>query len=335
MSDIYKFENIKKYYLARKRGLLDSLFRVPKIYVRALDDVTLSIPEGKVLAVVGESGSGKTTLGKILVTLEKATDGVLTFNGVEVNRKNQAKIRRNVDMVFQNPATSLNPKMKVKDIVKESILNLTPDNRKAFASEAKSLGISIEKLQEKKTEEAISTVGLAYDEVKNKQAREMSGGQVQRIAIARSIIKHPNLLVLDEPTSALDESIQAQVLNILVDIQEKFKLTYVFITHNILVAKYISDYMIVMYAGKIFEYGKTEAILQKPLHPYTKLLLSSVPTTETKDVNPPKGDVPSLINLPTGCRFHPRCPFVMEKCKEAEPLIRKNGDNEVACWLYE
>lgn len=335
MSDLYVFEDVRKYYLARKTGILDSLLRVPKIYVKALDGVTVTIPQGKVLAVVGESGSGKTTLGKVAVTLETPTKGKLTYDGIVVDKKHYGQIRRKVDMVFQNPATSLNPKMKVKDIVIESLMKIDPEEKKKGIAEAKERKIEYAKLLEEKAAEAIELVGLSYDEVKNKQAREMSGGQVQRVAIARSIVKHPDLLVLDEPTSALDESIQAQVLNILVDVQAKFNLTYIFITHNILVAKYISDLMMVMYAGKVVEYGPTENILSKPLHPYTQLLLSSVPTTDKKDVEPPVGDVPSLIDLPTGCRFHPRCPFVMEKCKIEEPSLLKDGENEVACWLYE
>lgn len=335
MSDIYVFDNIGKYYLARKRGIIDSLLRVPKIYVKALDGVTIRVPTGKVLAVVGESGSGKTTLGKVAVTLESPTMGTLTFDGTVVNKKDYQKIRRRVDMIFQNPSTSLNPKMKVKDIIIESLMSVHSEEKKKYAAEAKEKKISLEKLLDEKASEAIELVGLTYAEVKNKQAREMSGGQVQRIAIARSIVKHPELLVLDEPTSALDESVQAQVLNLLVDIQERFHLTYIFITHNILVAKYISDMLIVMYAGKVVEYGPTDSILSKPLHPYTQLLLSSVPTTDKKDVQPPVGDVPSLINLPVGCRFNSRCPFVMEKCRTEEPALLKNGTDEVACWLYE
>lgn len=335
MSEVYRFEDIQKYYIAGKRGILDDLLKIPKVYVKALDGVSLSVPAGKVVAVVGESGSGKTTLGKIAVTLEKQTGGKVIFNGIEVGKNTYWDVRKHVDMVFQNPATSLNPKMKVKDIVQESIMNLPDEDKKSFEEEAKSQGISMEKLLAEKVKESITQVGLIYDEVKNKQARELSGGQVQRVAIARSIIKHPDVLVLDEPTSALDESIQAQVLNILVDLQEKLKLTYIFITHNILVARYISDFIIVLYAGKIVEYGPSEEVLTKPLHPYTQLLLSSVPTTESKEVKPPVGDVPSLINLPSGCRFHPRCPFVMEKCRTVDPELRTQGDYQVACWLYE
>ncbi|WP_393972002.1 ABC transporter ATP-binding protein [Oxyplasma meridianum] len=313
MSEIIRLEKVEKYYLAQKRGLIDTVIKVPKIFVKALDGVSISITKGSVVAVVGESGSGKTTLGKIITTLERPTKGEVFFEDIKVEKKNYFEIRKKLDMVFQNPGTSLNPKMKVKDIVSEPLGHF----------------------DEKRVSDVISEVGLSYNEVKNKQPREMSGGQVQRVAIAKSLMKQPELLILDEPTSALDESIQAQVLNLLVDIQEKFKLTYIFITHNILVAKYISDLITVLYAGKIFEYGRTEEVLSKPLHPYTQLLLSSVPTTDTKEVKPPVGDVPSLINLPSGCSFHPRCPFVMEVCKTKEPPLRNYGNNQVACWLYE
>jgi len=313
MSEIIRLDNVEKYYLAQKRGLVDTIIKVPKIFVKALDGVSISISQGSVVAIVGESGSGKTTLGKIITTLENPTRGEVFFEGIKVEKKNYVEIRKKLDMVFQNPGTSLNPKMKIKDIVSEPLGHF----------------------DEKKVSDVINEVGLSYNEVKNKQPREMSGGQVQRVAVAKALMKQPNLLVLDEPTSALDESIQAQVLNLLVDIQEKFKLTYLFITHNILVAKYISDFITVLYAGKIVEYGPTEYVLSKPLHPYTQLLLSSVPTTDTREVKPPVGDVPSLINLPSGCRFHPRCPFVMEVCKTKDPPLRNNGNNQVACWLYE
>jgi len=313
MSEIIRLDNVEKYYLAQKRGLVDTIIKVPKIFVKALDGVSISISQGSVVAIVGESGSGKTTLGKIITTLENPTRGEVFFEGIKVEKKNYVEIRKKLDMVFQNPGTSLNPKMKIKDIVSEPLGHF----------------------DEKKVSDVINEVGLSYNEVKNKQPREMSGGQVQRVAVAKALMKQPNLLVLDEPTSALDESIQAQVLNLLVDIQEKFKLTYLFITHNILVAKYISDFITVLYAGKIVEYGPTEDVLSKPLHPYTQLLLSSVPTTDTREVKPPIGDVPSLINLPSGCRFHPRCPFVMEVCKTKDPPLRNNGNNQVACWLYE
>ena len=335
MSEICRLENVEEYYLAQKRGFIDAMVGVPKIFVKALDGVTISIPRDKVVAIVGESGSGKTTMGKVFTTLEVPTKGEAYFEGKKIEKQTYSDVRKNVDMVFQNPATSLNPKMKVKNIVLEPLLNIPNDRKKELLAEAKSRSMTYEALLYKKVEEVIEQVGLTYKEVKDKQARELSGGQVQRVAVAKSLIKRPELLVLDEPTSALDESVQAQVLNILVDLQSQYKLTYIFITHNILVAKYISDFIVVLYAGKIVEYGQTNDVLAKPLHPYTQLLLSSVPTRSVKDVQPPVGDVPSLINLPSGCRFHPRCPFVMEKCKSEDPPLINYGNYQVACWLYE
>lgn len=313
MSEIYRFEDVRKYYLSQKRGLLEIAMRTKPIYVKALDNVSFTLTSNQVLAVVGESGSGKTTMGKIMVTLEKPTSGKVFFRGEEVNKKNTADIRENIDMVFQNPSTSLNPRMKIKHIISESLKNF----------------------DEEKVQDIMQQVGLPYNELKDKQPRELSGGQVQRVAISKAIIKKPELIVLDEPTSALDESIQAQILNLLVDLQKQFKLTYVFITHNIYVAKYIADFIVVLYAGKIIEYGKNEEVLEKPLHPYTQLLITSIPTTNSKELKPPVGDVPSLINRPEGCSFHPRCPFAMERCKTQEPPLRNHGNYLVACWLYE
>lgn len=315
MSDevIYKVEHLKKYYLAYKRGLLDALFRRPILYVRAVDDVSFETKKGEVLGVVGESGSGKSTLGRLLVTLEKPTEGKIWFLGQEVNKKNEEFLRKHVQMVFQNPYTSLNPRMRVKEIV----------------------GEPLGKFDEKAVKEALETVGLDYDYVKDKYPRELSGGQVQRVAIARAIVKKPIFIVLDEPTSALDASVQSQVLNLLVDLQKQFSLTYMFITHNIAVAKYISDRIIVLYAGKIVEEGKTEDVLEKPMHPYTQALEQSVPNLQSKYLKPPEGDVPSLINPPSGCRYHPRCPYAMDICKRKEPpLIPVDGERKVACWLF-
>ena len=193
---------------------------------------------------------------------------------------------------------------------------------------------SLGRFDKDKINEVLVSVGLNYEDIENKDPRELSGGQIQRIAIARALIKNPEVIILDEPTSALDESVQAQILNILADAQKTRSLTYLFITHNILVARYISDFIIILYSGKIFEYGPTEKIISKPLHPYTQLLMSSIPTTNSKILKPPEGDVPSLINPPTGCRFHPRCPFVMEKCKTEEPKVSRQGEVLVSCWLY-
>jgi peptide/nickel transport system ATP-binding protein len=312
MSEIFRFENVKKLYPVQKKQLLDTITRRKIPNVRALENINLTIETGKILSVVGESGSGKSTLGKIVATIEEPTEGKIYYEGKEINKNSIRNVRKNVSMVFQNPSTSINPRMKVKDLVSEP------------------LG----KFNEEAVKNVLNSVGLDYDDSKDKQPREFSGGQVQRIAIARALIKEPKLLVLDEPTSALDESIQAQMLNLLISIQKKKNLTYIFITHNIGVAKYISDEMIVIYAGQAVEIGDTKKILETPQHPYTQLLISSIPSFNSKEVASPVGDVPSLINPPEGCRFHNRCPFVMEICKTREPGYTDVNGVKVLCWLY-
>ena len=312
MSEIFRFENVKKLYPVQKKQLLDTITRRKIPNVRALENINLTIETGKILSVVGESGSGKSTLGKIVATIEEPTEGKIYYEGKEINQNSIRNVRKNVSMVFQNPSTSINPRMKVKDLVSEP------------------LG----RFDEEAVKNVLNSVGLDYDDSKDKQPREFSGGQVQRIAIARALIKEPKLLVLDEPTSALDESIQAQMLNLLISIQKKSNLTYIFITHNIGVAKYISDEMIVIYAGQAVEIGDTRKILESPQHPYTQLLISSIPSFKSKEVASPVGDVPSLINPPEGCRFHNRCPFVMEICKTREPGYADVNGVKVMCWLY-
>ncbi len=315
MSDniLYRTVGLKKYYLAKKRGILESISRQPPIYVKALDGVSIEIKKGETLGVVGESGSGKTTLGKILATLEKPTEGHLFFMGTEISNGNEEYVRKKVHMVFQNPATSVNPRMRVKDIVKEGMKSKN----------------------DQAVKELLKEVGLDYDYVKDKYPRELSGGQLQRVAIARALAKEPEFLILDEPTSALDASVQAQILNLLADLQKERNLTYLFITHNISVAKFISNKVIIMYAGKVVEEGNSNEVISEPMHPYTQALLNSVPDLNRKQLKPPTGEVPSLINPPKGCRFHPRCPMAMEVCKNNEPpLVEVNG-RKVACWLYE
>ena len=312
MDEIINLKNVKKIFLASKNGMLEKIFRRKPVYVNALDDINLQIRKGTTLGVVGESGSGKTTLAKVIATLEQPTSGELIFEGQVIRPNNSNIVREKLSMVFQNPATSVNPRMKVVELLTET------------------LG----RFDRNRINDVLVSVGLNYEDIENKDPRELSGGQIQRIAIARALIKDPEIIILDEPTSALDESVQAQILNILAEAQKTRHLTYMFITHNILVARYISDFIVILYSGKIFEYGPTEKIISKPLHPYTQLLMSSIPTTNSKILKPPEGDVPSLINPPAGCRFHPRCPFVMERCKTEEPKMSQQGDVSVSCWLY-
>jgi peptide/nickel transport system ATP-binding protein len=315
MDELYIAKNIKKYFFAENYGLIEKIFRIKPTVVKALDDVSLTIYKNETLGIVGESGSGKTTLGRILATLDPPTSGELYFEGEKITKNNINNIRKKVQIVFQNPASSLDPRLKVFDVISEPIMHVS--------SQEKS----------KMVKEVLDEVGLDFDYVYNKYPRELSGGQQQRVAIARAIVGNPEFIVLDEPTSALDVSIQAQILNLLVRLQRERNLTYLFITHNINVAKYISDRISVMYAGKIVEIGSNEDIVSSPKHPYTQSLISSVPSLNRKELSPPKGEVPSLINPPSGCRFNPRCPFVMEICKVKEPpMIELNG-RSVACWL--
>jgi len=307
--EIYVGKSIRKYYASSKIGLLDRLTGKKPLFVKALDDVSITINEGEVLGILGESGCGKTTLAKILATLEKPTYGELYFMGKNA-LKNEEFVRKHVSIVFQNPLLSLNPRLTVEELIYEVNKN---------KEEVKKL---------------LDLVGLSYDYVKDKYPNELSGGQAQRVAIARALAKNPSLLILDEPTSALDASVQAQILNLLIDLQKELKITYLFITHNISVAKYISDRLMVLYAGKVVEEGSANDIFEKPLHPYTQGLISSVPKFGVKDLRPPSGEAPSLITPPSGCRFHPRCPFAMQICKVKEPPLLEVEGRKVACWLY-
>jgi len=285
--------------------------------VKAVDDVNIKIQEGEVLALVGESGCGKTTLARLIATLETPTAGDILYSGKKLTKKNLNEIRKEIQMVFQNPFESLDPRATVKAIVTEPLQKL------GWRKSQKNEGV----------EKVLNLVGLEYNFAERRPG-DLSGGQRQRVAVARAIISTPKIVMLDEPTSALDASVQSQVLNLLLDLRNEFKLTYLFITHNIAVARFISDRMLIMYAGEIVESGPTKQVMSAPKHPYTQALLKSVPSLDTKEVAPPTGEVPSLVNLPPGCRYNPRCPFAMDICRKEDPKPRKVEDEDVACWLY-
>jgi peptide/nickel transport system ATP-binding protein len=309
---------LTKYFLASKHGLLESVARKPASYVKAVDHIDMEIAEHEILALVGESGSGKTTLGLLLCTLEHPTEGSFAFMDQKIDKSSEAKVRRQAQMVFQNPSESLDPRMNVRAIVMEAL-------QKFKLSKAE---------KEQRFEESLRAVGLDPHEFSSRRPGGLSGGQKQRIAIARAIASNPKFVILDEPTSALDASIQAQVLNLLVDLHEKFGFTYLLITHNIAVARFISDRTAVMYAGKLIELGSTDEIITNPKHPYTQALLKSVPTLETRGLEAPKGETPSLLHPPSGCRYHPRCPYAMDICKTTDPELIQAESSSVACWLY-
>jgi len=318
--EVFRTEGLKKYFLATKKGVLDTVLRTKIPVVKAVDDVSIAIKKGEVLALVGESGSGKSTLGRLLVSLETPTDGEIMFFGEKITGKvGLRKLRRSVQIVFQNPTDSLNPRMSIRSIVTEPLTTLkVPANEKHDMFRT-----------------ALSRVGLDMESFAERRAGDLSGGQRQRIALARAIISNPKFIVLDEPTSALDASVQGQVLNLLSRLHDELGFTYLFITHNIAVARFISDRIAVMYAGKIVEQGPTASLLNHPSHPYTQALLKAVPSIESRELVPPQGEVPSLVHLPKGCRFNPRCPMVMERCRTQEPPLLEYEDREVACWLYE
>jgi oligopeptide transport system ATP-binding protein len=294
-------------------------------WIKAVDGVNIHVAEGEALGIVGESGSGKTTLAKLFLLLERPTDGSLLFEGQEVrafSRHDLAHFRRSVQAVFQDPYSSLNPRMRVGDIVAEP---LPPDD-----------GLSRAAIRER-VAEVLDLVGLRRDSAAL-YPHEFSGGQRQRIAIARALVTYPKFIILDEPVSALDVSIRAQILNLLKGLQERLKLAYVMIAHDLAAARYLSTRLTVMYAGKVVEMGDCDEVYTGPLHPYTQALLSAAlplhPSLRRQRMTLP-GEVPNPLNPPSGCRFHPRCPQAMSQCRTHEPVWKEvSSGHYTACHLY-
>jgi oligopeptide/dipeptide ABC transporter ATP-binding protein len=309
---------LRKYYKSAKG--MNPLSRTKERVVRAVDGVSLSIPHGQTLAVVGESGCGKTTLARTLALLTPPTSGEIHFDGKRIDggALSDQEVYRKLQMVFQDPDSSLDPRMKVGDAIAEPLRGLTD------MSDAEVRAAATESLRD---------VGLS-PEFAGRLPRQLSGGQKQRVAIARAISTRPSLLILDEPTSALDASVQAQILNLLVELQRKFSLSYMLITHNIAVAAYLSDLIAVMYAGNLVEQGPTSEVIGKPRHPYTIALMKSAPRPDPwdrtlLDTDIP-GEVPSAIDPPSGCKFNPRCPFAESVCTTEVPVLTAVGQGHVA-----
>jgi len=295
--------------------------------VQAVDGVSFQVTKGETLGLVGESGCGKSTAGRAILQLYKPTGGSVTFQGKDLTKLDggdMRKMRRHLQMIFQDPYASLNPRMTVGSIISEpmQIHNLVP-----------------KKQRNERVQELLQTVGL-NPYFANRYPHEFSGGQRQRIGVARALAANPAFIVADEPVSALDVSIQAQIINLLEELQEQFGLTYLFIAHDLSVVRHISDRVAVMYLGKFMELADRNSIYDDPLHPYTKALLSAVPVPDPTIEKKREriiltGDVPSPINPPSGCHFHTRCPYAMDVCKKIEPrFVDQGGGHFVACHLY-
>ena len=312
---ILQVRNLTRHYEV-SQGLLR-----PKGIVRALNGVGFDLHRGKTLAVVGESGCGKSTLARQLTLIEQPSDGHIILDGVDVARARGAEhqaLRRKVQMVFQNPYASLNPRQKIARQLEEPLVI----NTRQPATE-----------REARVTEMLAVVGLR-PEYAHRYPHMFSGGQRQRIAIARAMMLKPDILVADEPTSALDVSIQAQVLNLFMDLQQELQTAYVFISHNLAVVQHVADDVMVMYLGRAVETGPKKTIFSRPLHPYTSALLSASPSLHTRnrrEVIRIQGEPPNPLHPPGGCAFHKRCPHAVEQCRQAIPELRLLEGRQVAC----
>ena len=308
---LVQVEGLAKYFDVSPPWLNRVLEGESRLILRAVDGVSFDIPKGKTFSLVGESGCGKSTVARLVVGLYRPTDGSIAFDGVDMaslsRRSEIAPLRKRLQMIFQDPYASLNPRWRIGDIIAEPIrAHDLIEGREAIAE---------------RVGEVLTQVGLSPADAE-KFPHEFSGGQRQRISIARALASEPEFLVCDEPTSALDVSVQAQILNLMKNLQRQLGLTYLFISHDLAVVYHISDYVGVMYLGRLVEWGPARRVFEQPQHPYTRMLLDAIPDLEMtgRQRVPVAGEVPSPIAPPSGCHFHPRCPFAEERCRQEAPL---------------
>ena len=323
---LLRLENVGRDFDVSRPWLNRVTEGVPRQLVHAVDDVSFAVRRGETLALVGESGCGKSTVARLIVGLYAPSRGRIEFDGVEISNPSAsaatAGLRRRMQMIFQDPFASLNPRWRVRDIVAEPIIVLKIlENRDQIRD---------------RVAELLTQVGLAPEDG-GRYPHEFSGGQRQRISIARALSGSPEFLVCDEPTSALDVSVQAQILNLMSDLQARLGLTYLFISHNLAVVSHVADRIGVMYLGRIVEIADAEELFARPKHPYTRMLLDAVPDLEMsgRQRTPVAGEVPNPLSPPAGCTFHPRCPHANDRCKTERPVLIWRGEAASACHAVE
>ncbi|WP_439525240.1 ABC transporter ATP-binding protein [Marivita sp.] len=313
--------NLTRRFDVSKPWLNRVVERLPRSILTAVSDVSFEIPAQETYALVGESGSGKSTIGKIMVGLLTPTDGSVTIGGVDLSRETSAKAmdaaREQIQMVFQDPYASLNPRWRVRNIITEPVAARGGDTT----------GLA---------ERLLEQVGLSAEDA-DKYPHEFSGGQRQRLCIARALSSNPRFIVCDEPTSALDVSVQAQVLNLMSDLKTDLGLTFLFISHDLTVVRHMADRIGVLYLGRLVEEAAPDALFTTPRHPYTKMLLEAAPKLDGfgRETEPPTGEIPDPINPPNGCAYHPRCPLARDRCRSERPVLRTVGHSRTACHFAE
>lgn len=325
-SEIVRVEHLKKYFPVEK-GFLERLLTRTRKFVKAVDDVSFSVLKGEVFTLAGESGCGKSTTGKLIVRLMPPTSGKIYFNQTDITRLQREQlriIRRKLQIIFQDPYASLNPRMKIGQAVGHPL-------------EIHGLAKGAEEKQ--RVNEILQRVGLTPPEqFTNLYPYQISGGQRQRVAMARSLILDPEFIVADEPVSMIDVSLRTTIIDLMLDLRRDLDLTYLFITHDLAIAKYISDRIAIMYIGKIVEMGEKHEVFSNPLHPYTQALMSAIPVPNPERKRTAielKGEVSSAINIPRGCRFNPRCPYAEDRCKVEPELTAVKPGHLVACYRTE